>query len=99
MLERGQWEGRRLGGGRRSTFFDLFPYLGTDKDCIERQPRKSTAQQMHPGFGIEFAIDNQVGSTAIAAKPTLALKVVVAHLNVQPGGEGFKFLPENGSIH
>jgi hypothetical protein len=66
--------------------------LGTDKDRIERQPRKSTAYHMHPGFSIEFAIDDQVGSTAIAAKPTLAFKVVVAHLNVQLCGEGFKFL-------
>ena len=76
----------------RPVFFDPLPHLGTDKDRVERQPRKGATKQMHAGTGVEFVVDDQVGPTAIATKPTLALEIVVAHLDVQPLGEGFKFL-------
>ena len=47
---------------------------------------------MHAGSGIEFVVDDQVGPTAIAAESTSALKIVVAHLDIQPFDEGFKLL-------
>ena len=47
---------------------------------------------MDAGTGIEFVIDDQVGPTAVAAKPTLTLEIVVAHLDIEPFGESFKLL-------
>lgn len=91
--------GRRLGRYVRLTFFDPLSDLGTDKDRIDGQPRKDAAKQAHAGPGIEFVVDDQVGPTAIAAKPTSALKIVVAHLDIEPFNEGFKFLQESGVIH
>lgn len=91
--------GRRLGHWGRFTFFDLLAHLGTDKDRVDRQPRKDAAKQADAGPGIEFVVDDQVGPTAVAAEATSALKIVVAHLDIEPFDEGFKFLEENGVIH